>query len=252
VVAPPSADNIGPRKFIREFGRDEWRIWTSPFRKSAYGSHTVRKYVIPFVLLSGALIATDKETAKLLPNTPDQTRWSGRVSQIGSGYSLAGIAGGTWLLGKVTRNAHAQETGWLALEALAHTEVVVFAFKQMTNRRRPIPNESPGGFWDGGDSFPSGHAAAAFSVAAVFAYEYHDHVIVPITAYTLASAVAASRVSAQRHWVSDIFVGGATGFLIGRFVYKHHHNPALPGSPIARTVPQVAIDTHGIRMNWQF
>jgi membrane-associated phospholipid phosphatase len=249
---PSSANPIGPRTFVHDFGRDEWRIWTSPFRKSSYGSRTVRKYVIPFMLLSGALIATDKETAKVLPNTPDQAKWSGRASQFGAAYSLAGISGGAYLLGKVTGNEHAQESGWLALEALAHTQVVVFAVKQLTNRRRPLPNRSHGGFWDGGDSFPSGHAASSFTVATVFAYEYHDHRIVPIAAYALASLVSISRVSAQRHWVSDIVVGGSTGFLIGRFVYKQHHNPSLPGSPVRRALPRVAFSTRGINMAWEF
>lgn len=254
-AAPPAAQppkTGGPRNFVHDFGRDEWRIWTSPFRRSSYSSRTLKRYVIPFALLTGALIATDKQTAKLLPNTPDQDKWSGRVSQLGSGYTLVGISAGAFLLGKATRNEHVKESGVLALAALGHTQVVVFTFKQMTNRRRPLPDRSSGGFWDGGDSFPSGHAATSFAVATVFAYEYHEHLIVPITAYGLATLVSISRVSAQRHWVSDIAVGGCTGFLIGRFVYKQHHNPALPGSPVKKAIPNVAFSTRGVKMAWEF
>jgi membrane-associated phospholipid phosphatase len=224
-------------------------------RKGSYSSHTVKKYIIPFAILSGALIATDTKTADLLPNTLDQTRWSGRVSQAGASYSLAGLSAGTFLLGKAAGNRHAQESGWLALHAIAHTQIVVFALKQMTNRERPLTHEGGGGFWAGGDSFPSGHAATSFAVATVFAYEYRNHIAVPITAYTLASAVAASRLSAQRHWISDIVVGGTTGFLIGRFVYKRHHDPALPGSPVNRTdrlVPQISFGTRGVSLAWHF
>jgi membrane-associated phospholipid phosphatase len=90
------------------------------------------------------------------------------------------------------------------------------------------------GFWHGGDSFPSGHAATSFAVASVFSYEYREHLAVPIVAYSLASAVSASRLSAQRHWISDITVGASMGFLIGRYIYKRHHNPDLPGSKVTR------------------
>jgi membrane-associated phospholipid phosphatase len=255
----PSADPAPPadtrRADLGAFVRDGWRIWTSPLRRDSYSGHTVKKYVIPFALLSGALIATDTKTADMLPNTQSQTRWSGRVSQLGAGYSLAGLSGGTLLIGKMTGNRHAQETGWLALNALAHTQVVVAAVKQMTNRERPLMNDGAGGFWEGGDSFPSGHAASSFAVATVFAYEYRDKIAVPITAYGLAAAISASRMSARRHWVSDIVVGASTGFIIGRFIYKRHHDPSLPGSPIQETspfVPRVSWLGTAVSVDWRF
>jgi len=144
------------------FLKDEWTLWTSPFRGSSYKSHTVKKYGIPFGLLSAALIATDTKTADLLPNSSVQTTWSGRVSQMGAAYTLAGVSAGTFLIGKATGNKHAQETGWLALHAIAHTQIVVFVLKQITNRERPLTHEGGGGFWAGGDSFPSGHSATSF------------------------------------------------------------------------------------------
>ena len=85
------------------------------------------------------------------------------------------------------------------------------------------------------------------------AYEYRQHIMVPVTAYALATAVAASRLSAQRHWVSDIFVGSSMGFLIGRYVYKTHHDPNLPGSPVSRTghlIPEFGVSGRGIFCVW--
>jgi membrane-associated phospholipid phosphatase len=91
-------------------------------------------------------------------------------------------------------------------------------------------------------------------VATVFAYEYKNHRAAPIIAYSLASAVAVSRISAQRHWLSDIFVGGSTGFLIGRYVYKHHHDPDLPGSSVRnnRWIPQAAVSGTRVSLDWNF
>lgn len=254
VAAQPPSNAPPPVEFKtlpRTFVNDEWRLLTSPFRSSSYQSHAVKKYIIPFALISGALVATDHKTGELLPNTTDQEIWSGRVSQFGAWYSLAGISGATYLVGQLGGDAHARETGLLGLEALGHTQIVVFAFKQFTNRERPL--DGMGDFWGGGTSFPSGHAASSFALATVFAYEYRDHLAVPITAYALAGAVSASRLSARRHWVSDIAVGGSIGFLIGRFTYKRNHDSGLPGSPVIRSerlIPQVGVSGSSVVLSW--
>ncbi len=246
-----------PRRkpFLRSFLHDEFRMWSSPFRPGNFDSHTMRKYVIPFAIISGGLIASDRKTGDLLPNTADQTRWSGRVSQMGAAYTLAGASGAMYLFGKATADKHATETAWLGMQALAHTQLLTFGLKQITQRARPPDAEHRGGFWKGGDSFPSGHASSSFAFATVFAYEYRHHIAVPITAYTLASAVSLSRLSARRHWVSDIFVGGSLGFLVGRYVYKQHHDPSLPGSPVdrkARFVPDVSFGGNGFTLAWHY
>lgn len=254
-TSPPAPPKTPSQSFLRSFSQDEWRMWSSPFRGSTYGTHTVRKYGIPFLLLSGAAIATDPWTADLLPNTTEQTKLSRRVSQVGAAYTLAGISGATYLLGQVKGNEHMKETGWLGLQAIAHTQIFVFALKQATNRVRPATHDKHPTFWRGGDSFPSGHSATSFAVATVFAYEYRQHIAVPITAYSLATLVAFSRFSGQKHWVSDVFVGGSMGFLIGRFVYKNHHNPDLPGSPVSRTsrlIPEVGVSGRGFFCIWNF
>jgi hypothetical protein len=246
-IDPPGAEiKTLPKRFVA----DEWQMWTSPFRAGQRG-HTLTKYVIPFAAASAALIATDQKTADLWPNTSDQTKWSGRVSQFGASYTLAGISGGTYLLGRFSRNDHLRETGLLGLEALGHAQLAVFVIKEITNRERPIDNDGGRSFWRGGTSFPSGHAASSFAVATVFAYEYRDHIAVPITAYSLAGLVSISRLGARRHWVSDVAVGSALGFLVGRFTYKRNHDPSLPGSKIQSMVPQVGIGGGQFVLSWR-
>jgi membrane-associated phospholipid phosphatase len=252
----PPQSSAPDKLSFRRFFHDQYRLWTSPFRTGNYDSHTMKKYGVPFLLISATLIATDRKTADFLPNTEDQTIWSGRVSQLGAAYTLAGAAGATYLIGRVTDNNHAKETGLLGLEAIGHSQLLVFGLKQITNRERPLDHDQGGGFWEGGDSFPSGHATTSFALATVFAYEYRNHIAVPITAYSIASLVAASRVSARRHWLSDIFVGGSLGFLIGRYVYKHHHDPNLPGSPVhraSRLIPDdFTIGDRRVGLYWRF
>ena len=252
----PRSSDPGKQPFLRNFVYYEWRMLSSPFRRSNYDAPALKKYIIPFALISTTLIATDKKTANFLPNTDDQAVWSGRVSQLGATYTLAGFSGGMYLFGKVVGNKHARETGWISLEALAHTQLLMFGVKQATNRLRPVADDPPRGFWKGGDAFPSGHAASSFAVATVFAYEYRHHIAVPIVAYSLASVISVSRLSARRHWASDIFVGGCTGFLIGRYIYKQRHDPSLPGSPTRRVVgsrlmPDIGFGLHGPTLSWK-
>ena len=228
----------------KQFVRDEWRIWSSPFRRKSCSAKAFLEYVVPFVVVTGGLIAADRPLKGALPNSDDQLRWSGRVSQIGSTGGSIGIAAGTYLIGRFSGDNHLQETGLLSLEALGHAGIAVFVFKELANRERPLDHDQRGGFWEGGTSFPSGHSAAAFSIATVFAYEYHDHIAIPIAAYSLASLVAASRVGAERHWISDAVAGGSLGFLMGRFTYKRRHeNPhagAVPAVTFSRGVPALA------------
>lgn len=245
-------DEVTGKELPKRFVKDEITIWTSPLRKSSYDSRAVKKYLIPFSIITATLIATDRHTADALPNSTDQTRWSGRFSQGGAWYSLAGASAGTLLIGQFGGNPKARETGWLAFEALGHAQVATFAIKQITNRGRPLDNDQRGGFWRGGTSFPSGHSAGAFAVATIFAYEYRDKPIVPITAYSLASLVAISRVGARRHWLSDVFAGGSLGFMMGRFTYKRHH-PGQ-GQPTLKTAltPEVGFSPYGPALNWTF
>jgi membrane-associated phospholipid phosphatase len=242
-------------ELLRVFVHDEYRMWTSPFRAHNYSSHTMEKYGIPFILLSASLIGTDRQTATLLPNRNSQVVWSGRISQAGATYTLAGFTGLTYLVGRFRTDSHEREAGLLGMEAVAHTGIIVEVLKELAQRERPLEGNQHGRFWKGGSSFPSGHSAESFAVATVFAYEYRQHIAVPITAYSAASLIAFSRLSGRRHWASDIFVGSSTGFLIGRYLYRHHHNPELPGSPVQsgnKLLPDLNFTRTGIALQWAF
>ena len=75
-------------------------------------------------------------------------------------------------------------------------------------------------------------------------------------AYGLATLVAASRFSGQKHWTSDIFVGGFMGGTIGRYVYRQHHVPGIgedrPRQGIAKLTPAVALGPGQVQLAWNF
>ena len=71
------------------------------------------------------------------------------------------------------------------------------------------------------NSFPSGHTAVAFMTATMLHKEYGmtRSPWYSIGGYTLALATGVSRQLNNRHWVSDIMVGAATGILSAELGY---------------------------------
>jgi membrane-associated phospholipid phosphatase len=124
-------------------------------------------------------------------------------------------------LGKLTHNERAADTGKLAGEAILHTQLVVQAMKFAFNRERPDKVGGTGGFWNGGRSFPSGHAASSFAFATILAGRYKNKFAV-FGAYGLATAVSMSRIGGMNHHPSDVLIGAAIGHLVGRFILHRH------------------------------
>jgi len=215
------------KKFLVNILDDQRAIWTSPFRLR--GSDA--KWLAPLGLSTVALIATDRRTSgELVENGDnlDRLRISRDISRFGSLYATAGAAGVIYLAGRATHNDHLRETGLLGAEALIDSSIVVTALKTASQRQRPPEDHSSGEFFEGGSSFPSGHAISAWSLATVIAQEYgHHRPLVQVGAYGLATAVSLSRYTGRNHFLSDVLVGSAMGYGIGRYVYHKHHDPAL-------------------------
>jgi membrane-associated phospholipid phosphatase len=87
------------------------------------------------------------------------------------------------------------------VKRLFHRERPAFDGDRPHRLRRPITS-----------SFPSGHASAAFCAAVVLT---HDHRALAPVWFTVATAVAVSRVHVKIHHASDIVGGMAVGAVIG-------------------------------------
>jgi membrane-associated phospholipid phosphatase len=223
--ATPSPTPSRERRFFADILRDQRAIWTSPFHLGRGDA----KWLAPLGVSTLTLVATDQETGELSDNRR-RISVSKNISEAGSIYSTGGLAAAFYLVGRATGNARARETGLLGGEALIDSAIVFTALKTISQRPRPPVDGAHGEFFDGGHSFPSGHATSAWALATVIANEYHDRRAVQIGAYGLAAAVSVSRYTGRNHFLSDIFVGGAIGYGIGRYVYKTHHDPALDAS----------------------
>lgn len=201
--------------FVRQFMADEVHLWQSPFKVKGADA----KWMIPLGAAAGALLATDHAVSKDFERWDNLRPASRSVSKAGSIGPLLSMTAGMWAAGKLTHNSRMAETGNRALQAVAHTNLIVLTLKVMTNRERPNKLDGQGQFWGGGRSFPSGHSANSWALATVVANEYQDHKLVAIGAYSFATAVSLSRISGQHHFPSDTLVGAAVGHLVGRYIF---------------------------------
>lgn len=140
--------------------------------------------------------------------------------------------GATYVGGELIGDRRLRETALLAEESLLLASVLGLGIKWVTQRDRPNTGNSPTSwspfsFDTSNTSFPSGHAINAFSVASVIASEYQDYALVGPLAYGVATATALSRLNQNKHWASDVFVGAAIGYFIGKMIVRFNpFNPA--------------------------
>ena len=209
---------------LKRFARDQEQFWTFPGRVRVADAD----WLMPFALTTAFFIGTDTEFSKHLSNSPSRINKSTTFSNYGIG-AMGAMAGGLYLWGKVTRDDHKRETGFLAGEAAINSFAAVYGLKYALGRERPLQNNYRGNFRSGGDSFPSEHAAAAWSIATVVAHEYPG-TLTQILVYGMATTVSASRLTAKQHFPSDVLIGSAIGWVSGEVVYRAHHDPELGGS----------------------
>jgi membrane-associated phospholipid phosphatase len=212
------AITLPEKNFVHDFLSEQRKIWASPL-KIKRGDV---KWLLPLSAGAVAFLATDKKVADAATEA-DNLRPASRVlSKFGGGAPLGIASASMFAIGKVTRNERAAETGRLAGEAVLQSQLAVQALKMMFNRERPNRVGGSSGFWDGGKSFPSGHAATSFAFATVVANKYKDKKLVVFGAYGLATAVSMSRIGGLNHHPSDVLIGAAIGHLIGRFILHRH------------------------------
>jgi len=228
---PPPPDlahaggDISWRKLPRRFLHDQKEIWLFP-TKIAKGQHLIP--VLAVTGITAGLIFADPHAM------PYFQSHAGNLDDVNDVFdssittaAVIGVPAALLLTGYARHDDHQIDTALLCGLAYADSAVVDLAIKAVTRRKRPSDVPQGGSFNDTffaggkspfkGSSFPSGHAAGAFSVATVIATRYHHHRWVPWLAYGFATAVSLSRVTTSSHFPSDVFLGAALGYTITRY-----------------------------------
>ena len=218
---------------------DQKAIWTSPFHTSAQDA----RWWLFSGITTAALLAADHRVSQNLPFSGPSANAGTDISRIGQWYTVFPAAGLLYGAGYFAHDSKLRETGLLSLQALADSDIVVNVMKVAARRQRPRDGDGGGHFEKGGSSFPSGHSTQAWALASVIAHEYGDRLWVPFAAYGYAAAVSVSRVLAQEHFTSDVFVGGAIGFFVGRYVVHTQRLHEGHGKAIKASLPLPMIST---------
>jgi len=226
------------KNLVKDFLVDQKEIWTSPTKLRL----TDTQWLVPTGGFAAALFATDSDVNRHHSHDPQTISQYKNLSNAGIA-ALVGGAGGLWVLGEVRHDPHWIETGFLSGEAALNSLVFAESLKYSMGRERPYQDNGSGAFFQGGTSFPSEHATAAWAVAGVIAHEYPGP-LSKIMAYGLATLVSFSRVRAQQHFPSDVFIGAMIGNLVAQNIYSRHHDPELGGENW-RSISEI------VRDDWQ-
>jgi len=241
-AAPAPSTSPAPEKFTfrslsRDFLKDAGEIWSYP-------AHIRTRDILPIAslaVLTGFLIGNDEAIYREFRDYRDSHAWvravSPVISQMGSNGAWGTVAA-FLCVGLIAKDDKAVETAGLASSAMLQSAVLAAFLKGLAGRQRPFWAEGvdhwsgPVGFFKRlkpglrgkYNSFPGGHAITAFSLATVVAMQYRKSVWVPILAYTTATGVGLSRVTENKHWLSDVLAGGVLGHVIGRLVVHNHRS----------------------------
>jgi membrane-associated phospholipid phosphatase len=214
--------------YLKSYLTDTRDIAISPYRWNKYQWIAVSGVVV----LTGVFFTQDANIQKVVqknqnPFMDNASKYG--LERLGSGlYSLPAM-GLLYGIGAIVKDDKARYTALKGVEGFILANVFDNLMKQITQRHRPYTDSPPNpDIWKGpfhltiNSSFPSGHSTNIFAVATVLATAYSKTIWVPIVCYTLAGLTAASRVYQNDHWFSDVFVGSALGFAIGRTIMNNH------------------------------
>lgn len=215
-------DQATLRNTPRHFLEDQEAIWSSP----AHIRESNALGPVALVLATTLLITTDHQvmsSSRLIDPSVNSDASTASNGLLG-GFVAAPVL--IYGMGYLHHDQYATATGILGGEAMTDSLVVDEVMKLVSLRERPTVDNARGRFFQSSvgtdSSFPSTHCMIAWASAATIASEYNGP-LTKITAYGLATGLSATRVLARQHFPSDVLVGSAVGWMIGRYVVHRHH-----------------------------
>jgi membrane-associated phospholipid phosphatase len=213
--------------YLGSYAENTWRILTGPLR------YDREDWLLAGLITgaTGAFLALDDEIDdlwqdELKGNASDS--FADVFRQFGETDVLFIATLGGYALAEALELEQEKSAFLLTIESVILSGALTGGFKLLTGRRRP--SEAEGAFdWEGplgggaiDSAFPSGHTAKAFGAASVIAEIYGDeYPWVPWLAYSAAAGTGLSRINDEKHWASDVFLGGAIGILVGKMVTRY-------------------------------
>jgi membrane-associated phospholipid phosphatase len=223
-----------PKWILASLAEDQCKLWTSPFSIKTKDL----KFWIPVLTATTVSIIYDEEIYSAVKDFQNSHDWVSDISPVitWGGEDAFVLSAGTlfYLSGVLSGKEKIKQTGLIALQTWVNAGIVVQVGKLIFGRQRPSFEDGEDR-WHGFpaslnkfkdepspkyDAFPSGHTIEVWALAAVIAEQYKDIKIVPVISYSLATGVGLSRITEDTHWLSDVIMGAALGYSIGKFMVR--------------------------------
>lgn len=178
-----------------------------------------------FLVLSAGSFLLDDEVRNVFLKNRNST--FDKLEPVGYAYGspVYTIPGSIlfYLTGAVTKNDWIRDTGLMLTETLVAVGIIQIPSRIILGRSRPYTKEGNASFKflkglsQVRASFISGHAAIAFGISNILSHQI-DNPLAAIGLYGLASITPLSRLYADKHWFSDVFIGTALGIIISNSI----------------------------------
>ena len=205
---PPEPQHTGFGALVRNIGGD-------------FKSFPVRRSTWVILGIGGAAAAIaypfDDELNEKLEGNETLEKIFKPGKYIGNAYVQMGGAVGTYLIGRYAMKSENGRTnkvshlGFDLLRAQILSMSLTYGIKVAVQRDRPNGNCC---------SFPSGHASVTFATASVLERHFGYRAAWPT--FVIAGYVAASRLTENVHFLSDVLFGSALGIASGWTVVGRH------------------------------
>ncbi len=127
----------------------------------------------------------------------------------------------------VIKNETLSHTTMNSIKALVCSGILAEGMNKVAGRSRPFRNQGSmdfdfmGGTRSSYQSFPSGHSIVAWAAFTPFAEEYSKWI------YLIPASVSFSRMYKNKHWMSDVVMGGGLGYLAGLYFHKRKNQKVI-------------------------
>jgi len=162
--------------------------------------------------------------------------------------ALLGVS--TYAVGLACDLPYVRRAGRHLLQSAVYASAVTLTIKSAIGRHRPFLNNgqyefAPFTFRDDFNAFPSGHSTLVFAIASSLSADI-DYLPATVVLYGLAGVTAWSRIYDDRHWASDVLMGGIIGTVVGHTVAvaddrDDHDGPNSGGLHIVPTLNGIGV-----------
>ena len=216
----PEPEHTGFAALVFETGKD---FKAFPRRRSTW--------VILGIGAAAAAIAhpADDEVNERLVSSGAAGKYLAPGKWIGAVYVQAGVAVGLYVVGRYVlphtegepRTNKVSHLGFDLLRGVIVSQALTQAIKITVRRDRPTGECC---------AFPSGHASVTFATASIL--ERHLGYRGAWPTFAIAAYVATSRLQDNRHFLSDVLLGGALGMATGWTVVGRHGRSSYAFMPV--------------------